>query len=478
MAQHIQQNQHVTTMSHASPASHEGVADNHETPHETPGAYLFPFGSFAGKRLDTIPTNLRWWATQPKCKDNSWYAACVAANERYEEFLLETPEAYPFPRGEGEGKRLDEVREDLLWWTIHPSNSSEHWYQNLVEATRRYLDKVYETKSPGSVEIWFGSKYRGYRLDDVYKRRRFINWCLDPARQGCRWYYRFEDLVRRYEVHRQTHRREYHKRRPPHVQNPTGELLGKWDDGRGSVEPGDDYERDGFIVDDEDTWEEEGSDSEFGDSTDDPTADDDGQDEEEHSDSEFKEDADTDKSVSRAEWLLPSRAGADASRSSESGTDSDDDMPLDDLQGKTMCLFKGSKAKVVSSSNRRRSLGSLSEDSDTTAKPPLKRLKRRSEQGAKTDPHFDAKSCDARLHLDEPDSPQRNQLSQSVRSLSLSQEPATSTNRTNVDELPRAPSKSVQADDDETSASDSYTNALTHLGKRYRVVIDSDEEGS
>jgi hypothetical protein len=82
------------------------------------------------------------------------------------------------------------------------------------------------------------------------------------------------------------------------------------------------------------------------------------------------------------------------------------------------------------------------------------------------------------LHLDEPDSPQRNQLSQSVRSLSLSQEPATSTNRTNVDELPRAPSKSVQADDDETSASDSYTNALTHLGKRYRVVIDSDEEGS
>jgi hypothetical protein len=55
------------------------------------------------------------------------YAACVAANERYEELLLETPEAYPFPRGEGEGKRLDEVQEDLLWWTIHPSNSSKHW---------------------------------------------------------------------------------------------------------------------------------------------------------------------------------------------------------------------------------------------------------------------------------------------------------------------------------------------------------------
>jgi hypothetical protein len=233
-----------------------------------------------------------------------------------------------------------------------------------VEATRRYLDKVYETKSPGSVEIWFGSKYRGYRLDDVYKRRRFINWCLDPARQGCRWvsrgfpvkrlalgncfysqYYRFEDLVRRYEVHRQTHRREYHKRRPPHVQNPTGELLGKWDDGRGSVEPGDDYERDGFIVDDEETWEEEGSDSEFGDSTDDPTADDDGQGEGEHSDSEFKEDANTDKSVSRAEWLLPSRAGADASRSSESGTDSDDDMPWTICRARRCVYLKGVKQR-------------------------------------------------------------------------------------------------------------------------------------
>lgn len=69
MAQHIQ---HVTTMSHANPASHEGVADNHEAPHETPGAYLFPFGPFAGKRLDAVPTSLRWWATQPKCKDNNW----------------------------------------------------------------------------------------------------------------------------------------------------------------------------------------------------------------------------------------------------------------------------------------------------------------------------------------------------------------------------------------------------------------------
>lgn len=100
----------------------------------------------------------------------------------------------------------------------------------------------------------------------------------------------------------------------------------------------------------------------------------------------------------------------------------------------------------------------------------LKRLKRRSEQGAvfptnvimgraKTDSHSDAEFCDARSHLDEPETLQLNQLSQSVRSLSLSQESVAS-----------------PSDVDEISGSSIYTNTAAHFGRRYRVIIDSDEE--
>ncbi|OAX35728.1 hypothetical protein K503DRAFT_349253 [Rhizopogon vinicolor AM-OR11-026] len=130
----------------------------------------------------------------------------------------------------------------------------------------------------------------------------------------------------------------------------------------------------------------------------------------------------------------------------------------------------------MSSNNRRRSHQSLSDDSDTsdtTAQPTLKRLKRRPgtpkgrRLSAKTDSHCDGESHDAPSNPDEPEPPLCNQLSQSVRCLSLSQESATSSG--DADELPRTPSKSAQG-------KHTHTHIPARLGSRYRVVIDSDDE--
>ncbi|KAG1731553.1 hypothetical protein EDB19DRAFT_1737355 [Suillus lakei] len=472
----------------------EGVVDSNELVQhdDDPGAYLFPCGQSAGKRLDTVSNSLRRWATRAHLARNSWYAAYIQANKRYEELLLQTPEAYPFPFGEHEDKRLDEVPEDLIWWSIHPLRSSNAWYQNLAEANRLYLDKVYDEKSPGSVTIWFGERYMGYRLDDVYKRPGFIRFCLKPEHNKCPWYYRFEDLVQRYKMHLQTHRRPYHPRAPANVENPTGQLLGEWDDGRGSVEPDDDYERDDFVVDDDDDaeeiYQEDGSDFELANNTSDPAVDDDSakQDEEEHANSESADNSDADGSVTQAGRLSPSHTGASISQTSDS--DSNDDIPLDELRNKTGTkrLSDGRKAKLMSSNSRRRICHlSSGEESDTTDQPPPKRLRRRSghevHRSSQINSHSDAESA---AH-DEHETPHRYQLSQSLSALSLSQESAGSPN--NDDELPRAPRKSRRLqgksarresgnDDSDMPEYDTHTHTPSRLGRRYRALVQSDVE--
>ncbi|KAG2156948.1 uncharacterized protein EDB93DRAFT_1126671 [Suillus bovinus] len=184
--------------------TNEGVVDSDELSHEDlddPGAYPFPCGQFAGKRLDSVSHRLRRWATGPDLARYSWYPAYIKANQRYEKLLLQTPEAYPFPFGKHENQRLDEVPENLIWWSIHPLRAHNVWHKNLAEANRLYLDKVYDQKSPGSVEIWFGKRYQGCRLDDVYNRSDFVRFCLQPEHEEFTWYYRFKDLVYRYRIH-------------------------------------------------------------------------------------------------------------------------------------------------------------------------------------------------------------------------------------------------------------------------------------
>lgn len=157
-----------------------------------------------------------------------------------------------------------------------------------------------------------------------------------------------------------------------HVENPAGQLLGRWDDGRGSVEPDDDYDRDGFVVDD-------GSDFELADDTDDPAVDDDsdGREEEEDADSESAENSDADRPVAQAEGLSPSCANTNISQTSGSG--SDDDIRLDKLRNKTT-KKRLSEGKVTSSYSRQRIYYSSSgEETDTADQRPLKRLRRRSE---------------------------------------------------------------------------------------------------
>jgi hypothetical protein len=152
------------------------------------------------------------------------------------------------------------------------------------------------------------------------------------------------------------------------VQNPVGKLLGPWDD-RGSVEPGDDYVRDDFLVDDgegedeDEDSQEEGSGSESDDSNDDRGFDDDFQDEEVYDDSEA---GDLNGSGLQIGW--PSRTSADASQTSES--DSDDDTPLGELPNKI-------RAKRVSGKRKAGVAPSpgLGSDDDIATQPPRKRHK-------------------------------------------------------------------------------------------------------
>ncbi|KAG1890261.1 hypothetical protein F4604DRAFT_1914808 [Suillus subluteus] len=312
-------------------------ADDEELDND-PGAYIVGFGEHVGKRLDSIPTGLRLWATGAGCQHSHWYADFKEANDRYEEQLLQTPEAYTLSFGKHKNKRLDEVPEDYIWSVIRPSFSNNTWYQSLVKAHRRYLDK----------------------------------------------YHKFEDLVRRYEVHRATHRRPYRRRKPANVQNPAGELLGPWDD-RGSVEPGEDYMRDGFVVndgegeDEDEDSQEEGRGSESDNNDDDPGFDDDFQGEEVYDDSEVNTAGDLDGPSPQTE--RPSRTCAGVSQASESGSDSDsdDDTPLDELPKKIRAKRASGKrkAEVVSSPSPKRSHRYEGEgsDDDIAAQPSRKRRK-------------------------------------------------------------------------------------------------------
>jgi hypothetical protein len=132
------------------------------------------------------------------------YADFKEANDRYEEqLLLQNPGAYTLSFGKHKNERLDEVPEDYIWAVIHPNYSNSIWvsqischvhayislpqYQSLVKAHRRYLDKVYQKKSPGSVIIWFGKRYLGYALSLVYERRGFVKFCLAPEHSNFKW---------------------------------------------------------------------------------------------------------------------------------------------------------------------------------------------------------------------------------------------------------------------------------------------------
>ncbi|KAG1766982.1 hypothetical protein EDD22DRAFT_1008937 [Suillus occidentalis] len=327
-----------------NPADDEELDDD-------PGAYIIKFGKvYIGERLDSIPTSYRLWATGADCQHFRWHADFKEANDRYEEqLLLQTPGAYTLSFGKHKNERLDEVPEDYIWSVIHPEFSDNIWYESLVKAHRRYLDKVYQNKSPGSVIIWFGQRYQGYTLSVAYQRRGFVEFCLAPEHSNFKWYHRFKDLVRRYEAYLTTHRRPHRGRKPANVKNPVGELLGSWDD-RGSVSSDDDYVRDDFLVDDgegedeDEDSQEESSGSESDNNNDDRGFDDDFQHEEVYEHHEVNTAGDL--NVSSPPVERPSRASADVSQTSES--DSDDDTPLEKLCNKL-------RAKRVSGKERQRS---------------------------------------------------------------------------------------------------------------------------
>ncbi|KAG1903071.1 uncharacterized protein F5891DRAFT_1185714 [Suillus fuscotomentosus] len=197
-------------------------------------------------------------------------------------------------------------------------------------------------------------------------------------------YHRFKDIVWRYWIYLQTHRWSYHPRAPAHV---TGQLLRRWDDGRGAVEPDDGHERDDFVVDDDDDddddekeiYQEDGSDFETDNTTHDFAVDDDSHrhDEEDHTNSESTESSDLDGSVAQAETLLPFHGSQNISQTS--GSDSDDDIPLDELRSKTIIKRRKNKRHASLNNRQRICFSGSGEETDTADQPPPKRLRRRSE---------------------------------------------------------------------------------------------------
>ncbi|KAH0826798.1 hypothetical protein J3R83DRAFT_5221 [Lanmaoa asiatica] len=190
------------------------------------------------------------------------YNFFVRANARYEQHLATTcaPGKSLLPRGtshEYAGVPIEDVPQDDIWWALRPSNRHQAWYQPLNDANKRFLDDVYKSRSPGSEPIWFGKRYKGLRLDQVYQRRSFIRWCFDPQRRESGWLYRFKDLVLRLEDWRMAHPERSgprQRRKVPNIQNPVGEAIGPWDDSLGSAGE-DEYDKDSFVQSDEDELE-------------------------------------------------------------------------------------------------------------------------------------------------------------------------------------------------------------------------------
>ncbi|KAG2150360.1 hypothetical protein DEU56DRAFT_922536 [Suillus clintonianus] len=306
---------------------------------ESPGAYIVTFGKYAGHRLDSIPSNLRLWATGVKCRDTRWYAAFKRANEQYETLLLQSPEAYPLPFGEYEDTQLSQVPEYYMR-NIH-AISLVPQYRNLVEANRRYRNNAWQSTPSGSAVASLAAPAIG--------------------NHSCpQW----EDLVGRHDVLPATPPRPYRKRRPANVQNPVGELVDQRDDVRGSAGPDDKYELDDFVVPDDDDEGASDFESDYGA---DPTSDD--------------NDDDLQGSGSHTERLLPSRSSTDDSQTleSESKSDSDNDTPLGQLRDKIMAkrVAGKRKAEVISSPSPQREQQSSGEgsDDDIVTQPPRKRLK-------------------------------------------------------------------------------------------------------
>jgi hypothetical protein len=191
-----------------------------------PGEYPVPFGEGMGKRSDEVEDSSRYWGIHPDRSSFPWvctscsflwgaqrshmhgpeqYGFFKRANTRYEEHLAATRESgeFPYPRGNNRnhtGKPIKDVPQDDVWWALRPSNHHQGWvcypdyaschlnrihppqYQPMYNANKRMLDEFYKSRSPGSEPIWFGTRYRGLRLDQVYERKGFIRWCFDLRR--------------------------------------------------------------------------------------------------------------------------------------------------------------------------------------------------------------------------------------------------------------------------------------------------------
>lgn len=206
-------------------------------------------------------------------------------------------------------------------------------------ANKRYLDEVYSQRSPGSELIWFGKRYKGYRLDQVYRRPRFIEFCLDPEKRfvspflyrcitnihNCAKYWRLKDLIDRYEARlkgpraNQTPRAQH---QPHVVQNPCGEAIGPWDDDPGSARGTDnEYEPDDFVVSDSDEIEYESGVDEDNDSQTD-------------NDDEYEAGSDVGSDYEAATDFIENGDEdiTEQNVDQQKLSDIDDDMPLDELQ--------------------------------------------------------------------------------------------------------------------------------------------------
>ncbi|KZV77102.1 hypothetical protein PENSPDRAFT_176124 [Peniophora sp. CONT] len=161
------------------------------------------------------------------------------------------------------GQRLDVVvKEDIGYveWCRHPDRKHCKWYDEFCGIYQKYeewLEKNEGPINPGNTVVWFGKFYRGNTFATMYSAPEHIRFLLDTEDNKRRnWYYWLERQVQKMDEWREAHRRTYRARGPSTKIRDVGDRLTRRDEG--VIDPNEEYEKDGFVVSDEEE-EEAGS---------------------------------------------------------------------------------------------------------------------------------------------------------------------------------------------------------------------------
>ncbi|VDC02550.1 unnamed protein product [Peniophora sp. CBMAI 1063] len=170
----------------------------------------------------------------------------------------DNPGARTFWFGKNRGRRLDAVvQEDLGYaeWCCHPDRKKEQfkWYDEFCRLYSDYeawLERTEGPINPGQAVVWFGKWYRNCLFATMYNAPGHVRYLLDNDKnKPYKWYYWLERQTQKMDDWRNGHRRSYRARGPSDKVRDVGLRLTRKDDG--AIDSNEEYEKDGFVVSDE-----------------------------------------------------------------------------------------------------------------------------------------------------------------------------------------------------------------------------------